>query len=86
MCNYLDSSEITLDEHYKMITKKDKIPVYVATFYSRTKRLIFHYFPATYSMKDISVKMNELLHKKYPNLQKMIDEGKSTVEFDIQRV
>ncbi len=78
-------NEIILDEKFKMITKKGNIPVYVATFYSGTKRLMFEYFSAQYSMKDIAVKMNELLHKKYPNLQKMIDEGKSIVEFEIQR-
>ncbi len=85
MCQYLWQDEITLDENFKMITKKGNIPVYIATFYSGTKRLMFKHFSAEYSMKDIAVKMNELLHKRYPNLQKMIDEGKSIVEFEIQR-
>lgn len=85
MCQPLDSREITLDSNFKMITKKGEIPVYVATFYSATRRLLFRYFPATYSMKDIATTMNEILHKQYPNLQNMIDQGKSIVEFEIQR-
>lgn len=86
MCDYLYNSEITLNDNYKMITKKGKIPVYTATYYSNNKRLLVHYFSSIYSIKDISNTMDDILHKKYPKLKELIEKGIAIVDLEINRV